>query len=169
MYSELHVDTGLDNRTLAARKWKEYFQAYCRELGDDLTQGQEALCRRLATLEIALQKEESKEIKDPDYVSPNYQKLCGELSRALSKLNLLPGAPSEAAPDRDGLHHMSLECHRMRSHGGKEEVAAADKIDALMAEDKMDEADKEIWQPVRDKMYREEEEDQKPRRVRLVD
>lgn len=175
MFTDLHIDPNLDNRTIAARKWKEYFETYLLEMGDNPTRAQITLIRRLATLEISLEREESKLIEDPQYQSPDYTRNSAELSRTLSKLGLVPEL--ETSPkhkdfkDRD-VHGMSLEVKILRAaavqRGNPEYSLAADKIDALMKdEDNFDQADREVWRPIRDQLYREEE--QPTGRVRLIE
>ena len=147
----------LDGRTTAAKMFNEMFAAYQDEVGPNITTAQKALCRRAASLEVNLRREETRSLGDPDYESEVYAKMSGELSRTLVRIGLLPGI-EEAKPDSKGLHCLSLQTHMLRNYSNNDprSLEAADLIDQLMLEGRPEEAD-QVWVAIENAMNGEPE------------
>ena len=81
----------IDHRSAWMRRWKDLCAAHQNDLGGEgLSEAQVSICRRISTIEIALESFEAKmaegKIVDPDV----YGRLCGRLARLVELVGVTP-------------------------------------------------------------------------------
>ena len=95
--SRLHVQ-GVDGRSASARRFRDLYQGFCRDLGDDPSEADKAVARTAAALatngEILQAKLAAGEAVDPDALVRN----ANGLARAVAALKANAKPKGDAAP-----------------------------------------------------------------------
>ena len=126
--SRLHVQ-GVDGRSASARRFRDLYQGFCRDLGDDPSGADKALARSAAALavngELLQAKLAAGEAVDPDELVRNANGLARVMAALKARAKPQDAAPSLAevlAQHRSSVRGEPVDGHR--DDAGTEEAVA---------------------------------------------